>query len=99
MIRLPQTETEYLNAIVDAAKMGATAALAEAGITKPFLKLCEAHRLYGRSVVDRWIKEGLVKPLKDGNRNAGVRIDRIKIEAVARTYNRATYLTTEERKL
>jgi hypothetical protein len=30
-------------------------------------------------------------------RNASVRIDRIEIETVAKTANRASYLTTEER--
>lgn len=94
---LPQTEIEFRNALIDAANIGAIKALSEIGAIKPFLKLREAQRLYGTSVVNRWIKEGLINPIKDGNRTASVRIDRVQIEAVARTANRASYLTTDER--
>lgn len=83
---LPETELE-----------GATKALTEAGILKPFLKLCEAKKLFGAAVVNRWIQEDLVHPIKDGNRNAAVRLDRMELLTVAKTCNRATYLTTEER--
>ncbi|MCE5321295.1 MAG: hypothetical protein LLF93_09395 [Bacteroidales bacterium] len=94
---LPQTEVEYRNALIDAAEIGATKALIELGITKPYLKLSEAKRKYGPAIVVRWEKEGLITFLKDGNRNASVRIDRIQIETIAKACNRATYLTTEER--
>lgn len=96
---LPRTETEYLNAMVDAANLGGIKALQEAGVLKPYLKLREAQRLYGTALVNRWIREGLISPIKDGNRTASVRIDRLQISAVAKTCNRATYLTTEERNL
>lgn len=95
---LPQTEIEYRNALIDAAEVGAKKALQDAGLIKPYLKLREAHRLYGEAVVNRWIKEGLILAIKDGNRNASIRISRIQIETVAKTANRASYLTTEERK-
>ena len=98
-LQIPQTEIEYMNALIDAAEVGATKALAEIGALKPYLKLREAQRLYGEAVVNRWIKEGLVTPIKDGDRTASVRIDRIQIAAVAKTANRSTYLTTEERKV
>lgn len=97
MLRMPETEIEYRNALIDAAEVGATKALTEAGILKPFLKLREAQRLYGEAVVNRWIKEDLIKLIKDGNRNSSVRIDRIELLTVAKTCNRSTYLTTEER--
>jgi hypothetical protein len=95
---LPQTETEYRNALIDAAELGARKALEAVGLIKPYLKLREAQRLYGISVVNRWILEGLVKTIKDGTRNASVRINRLQIETVAKTCNRSNYLTTEERK-
>lgn len=95
---LPRTETEYRNALVDAAELGAMKALQDVGLVKPFLKLAEAKRMYGPSVVDRWIKEGLLKIAKDGNRNSTVRIDRLEIMSLAKTANRATYLTTVERR-
>jgi hypothetical protein len=97
-IVLPQTEIEFRNALIDAAEIGAKKALQEMGLIKPYLKLREAYRLYGESIVKRWIQEGLIKPLKDGDRNASVRISRLEIDTVARTCNRANYLTTSERK-
>lgn len=98
MLRMPQTELEFRNALVDAAEAGATKALMDVGLLKPYLKLREAYRLYGEAIVNRWIKEGLVRVKKDGTRNASVRIDRLELLTVARTANRATYLTAEERK-
>lgn len=94
---LPQTEIDYRNALIDAANIGAMKAMIELGAIKPFLKQREAFRLYGESVVKRWIKEGLIHPIKDGDRTASVRIDRVQIASVAMTANRASYLTTEER--
>lgn len=97
MLSLPQTEIEFRNALIDAACVGAQKVLIEIGVLKPFLKQREAYRLYGESVVKRWIKEDLIHPIKDGSRNASVRIDRIEIVTVAMTANRASYLTTSER--
>ena len=94
---LPQTELEFRNALIDAAEIGAAKALTEVGILKPFLKLREARRLFGAAIVNRWIQEDLVHPIKDGNRNASVRLDRMELLTVAKTCNRATYLTMEER--
>lgn len=96
-MRLPETEIEFRNALIDAAELGATKALMDAGVLKPYLKLREAQRLYGKAVVNRWISEGLITTIKDGERTASVRIDRLEIQTVAKTCNRATYLTTEER--
>lgn len=85
---LPQTEIEFRNALIDAAELGARKALEEVGIAKPYLKLREAQRLYGQSAVNRWIKDGLIKVVKDGNRNSSVRISRIQLETVAMVSNR-----------
>lgn len=95
---LPESEIEYRNALIDAAELGARKALEAVGMIKPYLKLREAQRLYGSSIVNRWIQEGLINTIKDGTRNASVRINRIQIETVSKTCNRANYLTTEERK-
>lgn len=94
---LPQTELEYRNALIDAAELGAKKALEQAGLMRPYMKQREAYRLYGESVVKRWIKEGLLKQIKDGNRTSTVRIDRMQIETLEMTSNRATYLSTNER--
>lgn len=95
---LPQSEIEFRNALIDAAELGAKKALEQVGLIKPYLKLREAQRMYGGSIVNRWIQEGLINIIKDGQRNASVRINRIEIETVSKTCNRSNYLTTEERK-
>lgn len=97
MLRMPECEIEFRNALIDAAEVGAAKALVEVGNLKPFLKMREAYRQYGEAVVKRWIQEGLINPIKDGDRNANVRINRIELLTVAKASNRATYLTTEER--
>lgn len=81
----------------DAAEMGANAALSQAGLIKPYLSKQEAYKIYGRGLVDRWIKEKLVTPRKDGGASAKWRIDRIEIEAVAKASNRPSYRSVEER--
>lgn len=90
-MKLPESEHEYLNALVDAAELGAKKALQNVGIIAPYLSQRQAGRLYGTGKVRRWIKEGLITPVKDGDKNSTVRIDRIQLEAVAKTANRASY--------
>lgn len=94
---LPKTEIEYRNALIDAAELGARKALEAVGNISPYLKLREAQRIYGFKIVNRWIKENLVRVIKDGNHSSSVRISRIELESVAMTANRASYLTTDER--
>jgi len=54
------------------------------------LSKTEAFRVYGRSNVDRWISEGLIKI-------SNKKIDRSTLEAVAASSNRATYLPVTDR--
>lgn len=81
----------------DAAELGAKAALTATGVLKPYISKSEAYRTYGESIVDRWIKEGLVTPRKDGQTSAKWRIERVEIEAVAKASNRPSYLSVTER--
>jgi hypothetical protein len=53
----------------------------------------QAYRLHGRSNVDRWIGEGLIKAAENSRKC----IDRKKLEHVACTSNRVTYLPVAER--
>lgn len=98
ILKLPESETEYRNALVEAAEVGAMKALIDADILKPDMSLREAQRKYGIAIVNRWIKEKLITVRKDGPRNSKTRIDRVTIEAVAKASNRATYITAKERK-
>jgi len=96
MLKLPETQQEFIRALQYAAELGGLRALEMAGLSKPFLKMREAKRMFGPQLVTRWIKEGLINPVKDGDRSSSIRINRIEIEAVARTANRSTYMTLEE---
>lgn len=98
MNRLPETMHELKNLLADTAELAVLKTLTELCLIKPYLKLREAKRLYGPAVVNRWIKEGLVKVLKDGDSSASIRISRVEIEAVAKSANRSSYLRTEERR-
>lgn len=75
----------------DAAELGANAALSKAGVLKPYLSKEEANRMYGRVNVDRWIAKGHIEAIKDGNNTSKCRIDRVQIEAIAKTANRHSY--------
>jgi hypothetical protein len=81
----------------DAAELGAQIALAKSGSIKPYISKREAYRIYGRGTVERWIKEELISPLKDGNDTSKIRIDRAQIESVSKAYNRHTYKMVSER--
>lgn len=77
--------------IQDIVKITTHKVLIETGQLKPFISQNEAFRRYGRTTVERWIKEGLVKLIKDGDKNCDKRIDRVQIESVAHTSNRASW--------
>ncbi len=81
--------------LTDAAKLGATAALAGAGLLKPYLSKAEAYRLYGRYKVDKWIRMQMVSVNQDLGNNDKGRIDRVEIEAVASSQNLATYINNQ----
>lgn len=93
------SKTQLSNLLAQAAELGAMTALSKTGVIKPFVKRSDAFRMYGRGTIERWVKEGLITPIKDGEASAAWRLDRVELENVARTSNRHTYLSTEERKL
>ena len=94
---MPQCERELFWLLKEAAELGAQKALIEADLLRPYISLAAANRKYGEGTVERWSQERLIEVLQDGP-NSNYRIDRIQIEAVAKTANRCSYLTTEERK-
>lgn len=91
------SETILSTMLQDAAEIGASAAMSKAGLLKPYLSKQEAYNLHGRTNVDRWIKEGLITPKKDGGTSAKFRIDRVQVEAVAKANNRPSYLSVNLR--
>lgn len=82
---------ELVRQIQNAYCAGYRKCLEEHGQMRPYMTLREAHTRYGRGTVDRWIKEGLVKSIKDGEHSSRRRISREQIELVAETANRASW--------
>mgnify|MGYP003579154839 CR=1 FL=1 len=76
---------------------GAEKALEGSGILQEFLSKSEAYHQYGRTNVDRWIHEGLLVPQSAKGKILHKCIDRVKLEAIAHSSNRVTYLPVAER--
>lgn len=79
----------------DAAKLGAKQALIEAGLSKPFLSATKAHSIYGRKTIERWVREGLIIPHKDGERNSAVRFDSLLLETLSKSSNHLSYFNSQ----
>jgi hypothetical protein len=90
-IALPETELEFKRTMQAVVEFTTQTVLTKLGLLKPYLSLNEAYIMYGEGTVDRWVREGLVHKIKDGEGNSPVRISRIEIEAVAQTSNRAEW--------
>jgi hypothetical protein len=82
--------TELIPILRIAAEEGAKKALAGCGNLTGGMTKAAAYRAYGRSNVDRWLREGLLK-ISDKH------FDRDKLAQVAAASNRITYLPVAER--
>ena len=92
-MKLKDLVTLLKNAVLE----GTSNALAESGQLPDQISKAEAYRLYGRGSVDRWISEGLIKPPAPIGKISSKCLDRKKLEAIAASSNRITYLPTAER--
>lgn len=86
-MRIPQTETEFINALVDAAELGGQKALQEAGLLKDTMSMAAARKKYGPFYVRRWLQEGIVDKIQD-RPNGNIRLSRIQLEAAAKAGRR-----------
>lgn len=66
----------------EAADLGAKNALISVGLLKPYFSLNDAYKMYGRRSVDRFIKEGRLNPVKHGDKNSKVLINRLELQAL-----------------
>jgi hypothetical protein len=88
---------EMLLLVKQSAEIGAGTALAADVCQYEKLTKSEAYRSYGRASVDRWLKEGLLKPDVASEKKSPKCIDRKKLEAIAANSNRITYLPVANR--
>jgi len=84
---LPETEFEYRNALIEAARLGGMKALQGVGMMKTHISYREACRQYGRTNVDRWIKDGAVTPQKDGENTSTMRLDIVVLQTLSTSTN------------
>jgi hypothetical protein len=96
-IRLPESELEYTRTLHDAAEIGSVQTLVSTGTLPPFMSLTEAQKTYGKGNVNFWHKSGLIELVKDGGKNAKIRIDRVQILSVAKTQNRAEWFVNKSK--
>ncbi len=81
----------------DSVEAGVNNAISATGELPDLLSKAQAYSLYGRSNVDRWIDEGLINASHSKGNSSKQFIDRIKLEQVAASSNRITYLPVTER--
>lgn len=82
---------ELVNLLSEAAALGAKKVLVETLQLKPYISKSEAYKKYSRRLVERWLKEGLIKQIKDGDSNHSIRLDRLELESVASICNRVSF--------
>ncbi len=88
---------EMISLFKDAATEGVQYAIAQTSQVSESISKSEAYRRYGRASVDRWLSEGLLKPLPENGGKSTDRIDTQELEATAASSNRQTYLPVAER--
>jgi hypothetical protein len=90
-------QAELTRMFLESVTGGTAKVLSETSMQTAVVSKVDAYRLYGRSQVDRWISEGLLKPSKGQIYISKSGIDRAKLEAIAATSNRRTYLPVSDR--
>lgn len=88
---------DLVHLLKNATEHGVSNALEHSGQLQEQLTKAEAYRLYGRGDVDRWISEGLIEPTTGKVESSRKCLDRARLETIAASSNRITYLPTAER--
>jgi hypothetical protein len=84
-------EYQLKNIIIDAIEIGIMKGQMMKGNDTPYISQREGFRLYGKAAYMRWVSEGLVKEIKDGEDNCKIRVDRLQIATIACGSNRGNY--------
>jgi hypothetical protein len=66
----------------ESAQLGALSAMIRLGAIKPYLNKTQAFKIYGRSKVESWLKDGHIRLIKDGDHSAAWRLDRIQLDTL-----------------
>lgn len=87
-------EAQLKNIIISAIEIGILKGSMQKVSANPFVSKNEAFRTYGRTTVQGWIEQGLIKELKDGEGTSKIRIDRIQLAKIACASNRGYFKAT-----
>lgn len=91
-------KTTSLSQVLEkAAKDGSIRIVEELGLNSDFISLNEAYRMHGREIVKRWIKEDLLQIVYSGPQKKAKMLNKKRLETVASSNNRTTYLPVGER--
>jgi len=88
---------ELKNLLADAVAIGCRKVQIETMQISPYISKNEAYKRYSRRLVDRWIREGAIKQIKDGDSNYKIRINRLEIEQAASASNRVSFYKNKEK--
>jgi hypothetical protein len=88
---------QLIRIVRQSVKVGSEKAMAELTESPDHLTKAAAYRKYGRSLVDRWLQEKLLKLRPVRGRHSQLGIDKKKLEAIAAASNRITYLPVADR--
>ena len=95
MMKNSITIIELTNLVKASVYKGVDDAIRQDNTFTNLLTKVEGYRRYGRSNVDRWLKENLICCSKSGNTKA---LSRKELDQIASNSNRTTYLPAIERK-
>jgi hypothetical protein len=90
---------ELRKMLYDAAELAVQRYRIATGEERGYVSKREAYRRYGSSVVERWLREGLLTLAKDGTGNLSSRLSVAQLEAAAKTSNYASYFGYVEKKV
>jgi len=90
-------QTEIAGLLKSVAIQSTEKVLSESGVLKHLLTPAEANRLYGRSNIDRWVSEGLIRTAGSPGKSSKQIFDKTALERIAAASNRVTYTPVAER--
>lgn len=85
------TERTLAEIIEASIQLGTVATLTRVGLMQPYISYTEATKIAGRSQIDRWVSEGLLDKIKDGEKNCKVRFLRERVHVLLAASNRKSW--------
>ena len=76
-------------------KLSVHETLVQRGDAAPFISKAKAYKIYGRDIIDNWIKWGLLPEVKDGDRNYMIRLEVARLIALSERMNRCEFYQHE----